>query len=91
MYELCVNIGGTRHCFPLPSLIDTAHIRIPKPTNYPPFELAIAVLQLVDAVPDSELSRELSKVANGFIEQVKRELPSGTELMMEEKAAMEAA
>ncbi|HKW18578.1 MAG TPA: hypothetical protein VJO35_13810 [Terriglobales bacterium] len=91
MYELCVNIGGTRHCFPLPSLIDTAHIHIPIPTNYPPFELAIAVLQLVDAVPDSALSRELSQVANRFIEQVKKELPPGTELVTEEKAAMKAA
>jgi hypothetical protein len=91
MYELCVNIGGTKHCFPLPSLIDSSHIHIPKPINYPPFELAIAVLQLVDAVPDSELSRELSQVANRFIEHVKRGLPPGTELVAEEKAAKKAA
>jgi hypothetical protein len=91
MYQLCVNIGGIKHCFPLPSLIDTSHIHIPKPTNYPPFELAIAVLQLVDAIPDSELSRELSKVANKFIEQVRNELPSGTELVAEERAAKKAA
>jgi hypothetical protein len=91
MYELCVNIGGTKHCFPLPSLIDPVHIHIPKPINYPPFELAIAVLQLVDAVPDSQLSRELSQVANRFIDQVKKELPAGTELVAQEKAAKKAA
>jgi hypothetical protein len=56
MYKLFVNLGGTKRCFPLPSLIDAAHIRIAKPTNYPPFELPIAVLQLVDAEPDSEVS-----------------------------------
>lgn len=91
MYQLCVNIGGTKHCFPLPSLIDPNHIHIPHPTNYPPFELAIAVLQLVNAVPNSELSKELSQVATRFIEQVRKGLPAGTELVSEERAARKAA
>jgi hypothetical protein len=91
MYQICVNIGGTKHCFPLPSLIDVVHIRRPGPVNFPPFELAISVLDLVNAVPDSELSRELSQVANKFINNVKKGLPQGTELVVEEQAAKKAA
>jgi len=89
MYQLCVNIGGKRHCFPLPSLINRGQIHIPPPNNYPPFELAISVLELVNAVPDSELSKELLQVANRFIQQVKKDLPQGTELVASEASAEE--
>jgi hypothetical protein len=88
MYEFCINIGGHKHCFPVPSLIEKIHI--PKPTNYPPFELAIAVLQLVNALPASDLSRELSTVATRFIQNVQKELPQGVELT-QERAGMKAA
>jgi hypothetical protein len=91
MYQLCINIGGTRHCFPLPSLIDPIHIHVPPPNNYPPFELAIAVLQLVNVVPESELSKELSQVATRFIHQVQKQLPQGTEIIAQERAAKKAA
>lgn len=90
MYELCINIGGHKHCFPVPSLIDVTKIHIPKPTNYPPFELAIAVLQLAQVIPPSELSKELSAVATRFIQNVQKELPQGVELVpvrMAKKAA----
>ena len=81
MFEFCMNIGGVRHCFPVPTLIDPNVIRIPKPHNYPPFELAVSVLMLVQAVPASELSKQLSEAAHGFINQLKRELPKGVELV----------
>ena len=87
MYQLCVNIGGKRHCFPLPSLINRGQIHVPPPNNYPPFELAISVLELVNAVPDSELSKELSQVATRFIQQVQKDLPQGTELVATEASA----
>ena len=90
MYEFCINIGGTRHCFPIPSLIDREAIHIPKPHNYPPFELAITVLQLAQVLPPSELSKELSEVATKFIQNVQKGLPQGVELV-QEKAAKKAA
>ncbi len=83
MYELCINIGGQKHCFPVPSLIDITKIHIPRPTNYPPFELAVTVQQLVDALPASELSKELSAVATRFIQNVQKQLPQGVELKQE--------
>lgn len=90
MYEFCINIGGQRHCFPVPLLIDIDKIHIPKPHNYPPFELAIAVLQLTNALPPSELSKELSTVATRFIQNVQKELPQGVELA-QERAGQKAA
>jgi hypothetical protein len=86
MFEFCINIGGHKHCFPVPSLIDITKIRIPKPTNYPPFELAIAVLQLVEALPASELSKELSAVATRFVQNVQKDLPQGVELTQDRTA-----
>ena len=83
MYELCINIGGQKHCFPVPSLIDITKIHIPRPTNYPPFELAVTVQQLVNALPASELSKELSAVATRFIQNVQKQLPQGVELKQE--------
>lgn len=91
MYQLCITIGGKKHCFPLPSLIDRQYIHKPPPPNFPPFELALSVLELVAVVPDSELSKELSQAANRFIDQVRKGLPAGTELVAEERAAMRAA
>lgn len=66
MYQLCIDIGGAKHCFPIPSLIDSAHVHIPRPTNSPPLELAIAVRQLVDHA-GPELAWELSQVATGSL------------------------
>jgi hypothetical protein len=83
VYELCINIGGQKHCFPVPSLIDITRIHIPKPTNYPPFELAVTVQQLVAALPASELSKELSAVASRFIHNVQKQMPQGVELRQE--------
>jgi hypothetical protein len=88
MYQICLQIGGKKHCFPLPSLIDQIHR--PPPNNYPPFELAISVLDLVQAVPASELSKELTQVATRFIQEAQKDLPKGVELV-EVKTRRQAA
>jgi hypothetical protein len=80
MYQFCFTVNGHRHCFDVPTLIDQHLIRVPPPNNYPPFELAVSVLMLVDAVPPSELSAELSKVAQRYIQHVAKGLPAGIEL-----------
>jgi len=90
MYQLCITIGGKRHCFPVPSMIEPGAIRKPPPNNYPPFELAVSVLELVNAVPTSELSKELADVATRFISQVQKGLPQGVDLV-QERAASKAA
>ena len=88
MFEFCFTIAGHRHCFEVPAMIDRSVIKRPPPNNMPPFELAAAVLLLVEAAPHSELAKELSGVANGFIRQVQAGLPKGVEL---ERAAQHAA
>lgn len=90
MYQICLQIGGKKHCFPVPALIDQSVIRRPPPNNYPPFELAISVLDLVQAVPASELSKELTQVATRFIQEAQKDLPKGVELV-EAKTRRQAA
>jgi hypothetical protein len=87
MFEFCITIGGQRHCFQVPAMIEPSVIKRPPPNNYPPFELAAAVLLLVEAAPQSELAKQLSGVANSFIRQVQAGLPKGVEL---ERAAQHA-
>jgi hypothetical protein len=74
----------------VPSLIDRDVIKRPPPNNYPPFELAIAVLDLVSVVPNSELSKQLTEVATQFIQQVQKGLPKGIELVQERSASKAA-
>lgn len=90
MYQFCITIAGKRHCFPVPTLIDREVIKRPPPNNFPPFELAIAVLDLVSVAPNSELSKQLTEVATHFLQQVQKGLPQGVELV-QEKAASKAA
>ena len=80
MFEFCFTINGQRHCFRVPAMIDRSVIKVPPPNNYPPFELAAAVLLLVEAAPHSELAKQLTGVANSFIHQVQAGLPKGVEL-----------
>ena len=80
MFEFCITIQGVRHCFPVPTLIEKRAIKPPPPNNYPPFELAVSVLMLVEAVPSSEFSKQLTDVATRFIQQVQKDLPKGVEL-----------
>ncbi len=86
MYQFCFMINGVRHCFDVPTLIDQQLIRKPPPNNLPPFELAVSVLLLVDAVPHSEFSNELRNVAQRYIQQIKNEMPKGVELVSAKQA-----
>ena len=80
MYKFCITIHGKRHCFDVPALIDKSVIKRPPPQNYPPFDLAVSVLMLTEAVPKSEFSTELARLATKFIDDVKAGLPKGVEL-----------
>ena len=51
MYQFCFTIGGKRRCFDVPTLIDKNVIRRPPANNYPPFDLAVSVILLTEAVP----------------------------------------
>ena len=81
MYQFCFNIGGQRHCFDVPTLIDKNIIKRPPPNNLPPFELAASVLLLVEAVPQSELSSELTQVATRYIQHLATQMPKNVELV----------
>ena len=90
MYQICVQIGGKRHCFPVPTLIDQSVIHRPLPNNLPPFELAVSVLMLAQAVPASDLTKELTQVATRYIETLRKDLPKGVEIV-EAKAQRQGA
>ncbi|HTO83139.1 MAG TPA: hypothetical protein VMQ73_12930 [Methylomirabilota bacterium] len=82
MWQFCITIGGKRHCFPVPVLVEKIHV--PPPNNYPPFELAVTVLDLVKAVESvgakSPLGDQLKQTATAFLDQVQKELPKGVTL-----------
>jgi hypothetical protein len=86
MWQFCFTVGGHRHCFSVPILVEKIHV--PPPKNYPPFELAITVLDLVKAVESvagkSQLSDQLKQTANAFVQQVQKELPEGVTLQQTE-------
>ncbi len=86
MYQFCFEIAGRRHCFDVPTLIDQNVIKRPPPNNLPPFDLAVSVLLLVDAVPPSELSSELSHIATRYIEQLANRLPANVQLISSTKS-----
>jgi hypothetical protein len=79
MYEFCYTIHGQRHCFVINSLIQVIHR--PLPNNYPAFEIAIAVEELVKLAPASEFTRQLETLAHDFIATVKKGLPAGVDLV----------
>ena len=54
MYQFCFTIGGKRHCFDVPLLVDKNLIHRPPPPNYPAFDLAATVVLLTEAVPQSD-------------------------------------
>lgn len=91
MYQFCFTIGGKRHCFDVPLLIDKNLIHRPPPPNYPAFDLAATVVLLTDAVPQSELSKQLREIATNFIQQVKKQLPKDVELVESKEHASQAA
>jgi hypothetical protein len=77
MFHICLKINGQQHCFDLPSLVD---IHPPHPNNFPELEAAVAILDIVAVIPQSEFSQKLSRLANAHIEQVRQGLPAGVEL-----------
>jgi len=85
VFELCLMIHGQRHCFPIPVLVENFHVpHGPGPVNMPELELAVSVLQLVEAVQPvvqgSALTKQLAEVSQHFIQQVQAGLPPGVEL-----------
>jgi len=84
MWEICIRIHGRLHCFPVPELVQNIHIPGQGPVNFPEFELAAAVLKLVDAVgpitKGSALTKQLAEVATSFIQQVQKGVPEGVEI-----------
>ena len=78
--RICITIAGKVHCFNIPLLVDLSQIHPPHPGNYPELELAATVLELVKVAPGSELSKQLTEAAHGFISQVKQQLPKGVEM-----------
>lgn len=86
MFEFCYTINGVRHCFPVAALIDNIDriIHRPPPNNFPEFDLAVTVLQLVQAlqpaIGNSEFANKLEIVSRGFIKNVQEGLPKGVEL-----------
>lgn len=91
MFQFCFEIGGQRHCFDVPTLIDKNVIKRPPPNNLPPFDLAVSVLLLIEAVPHSELSAELSQVANRYIQHLAKGLPNNIALISSKQAEYAAA
>ncbi len=83
MPHFCININGQRHCFEIPVLINRFQIKPPPPNNYPPFELALAVQELLSVVrpltPNSPLVKQLDEVSSKFINEVQAGLPKGVE------------
>jgi len=92
MFEVCFRIGGHVHCFPIPVLGPPVVIpHGPGPVNYPELELAATVMQMAEAVqhavPESELTKQLTEVAGRFVDQVRAGLPDGVELRQVSAAA----
>lgn len=86
MFELCYVIHGVRHCFPVAALIEDVDriIHRPLPNNFPELDLAVTVVQLVQAlqpaIGNSEFAAKLESISRGFIRNVQEGLPKGVEL-----------
>lgn len=90
MPHFCFKILGQTHCFEVPLLIDKLQIKPPPPNNYPPFELALTVLELVKVIqplaPNSSVVKELHNVSLKFVREVQAGLPEGVEFTHEHAA-----
>jgi hypothetical protein len=82
--EFCVEIGGSLHCFDIERVITPGQIKGPDPHNMPPFELATAVLQLLEvyapAAPSDPYVTQLTDLTHNFIGTVQKSLPPGVQL-----------
>ena len=81
--RICFKIAGKRICIQIPLLV-VGPIKPPPPNNYPPFELAATVLEMVRVVGTSELSKQLSDVVTRYIGTVQKQLPDGVEIVMQQ-------
>jgi hypothetical protein len=83
--RICFRIAGKRICITIPLLV-VGPIKPPPPNNYPPFELAATVLEMVRVVGTSELSKQLSDVVTRYIGTVQKQLPDGVEIVIQQTA-----
>jgi hypothetical protein len=84
--RICITIAGKRICINVPLLV-VGPIHPPPPNNYPPFELAATVLEMVHVAGPSELSKQLSEVVTRYIGNLQKQLPQGVEIVTERTAA----
>ena len=82
MYEFCIQIGGQRHCFRVPLLVDFTHFHHPPPNNLPPLELAATVAELATRVSGSDLSKELLSVVTRYVATLQQQLPKGVNIQV---------
>jgi hypothetical protein len=78
--RLCITIAGKKICIDVPLLV-VGPIKPPPPNNYPPFELAATVLEMVRVAGPSELSKQLSEVVTRYIGNLQKQLPQGVEIV----------
>lgn len=95
MPYLCLTINGYRRCFEIPLLIDKLQIKPPPPNNYPPFDLALTVQELIKVIrplaPNSPVVKQLDEVSSNFIREVQAGLPNGVEFFHGQAAQEETA
>ena len=89
--KICITIAGKKHCFDVPLLVDLSAFKRPPPNNFPPFELAATVLEIVRVAGRSELSKELSNVATRYIENLQKQLPKDVEIVTAEHTAAQTS
>jgi len=94
MPYFCITINGQHRCFEVPLLVDKIHIRRPPPNNYPPFDLAVTVQELINVIrplaPNSPVVKHLDEVSRAFIQEVQASLPKGVEFSYEQAAPEKA-
>jgi hypothetical protein len=77
-FQICFTIAGKKHCIPIPVLVDENIVPIPQ--NFPELELVSTILTIAPHLKDSELRKNLTTVAERYVNSVKAALPQGVEL-----------
>ena len=83
---IAYNIHGELHQFEVPTIIDFKEFKFPKPDprNYPVLDLAITVIEMIEAVEPgekrSQLSSKLVELSRDFIKNVQAGLPKGVQI-----------
>ena len=83
--KICFTIAGRRICITIPLLV-VGPLKPPPPNNFPPFELAATVLEMVRVAGPSELSKQLSEVVTRYIGETQKQLPQGVEIVIQQTA-----